>query len=293
MGEWMGNKYLIHIFDYEMKNKKYTIWGLTASILIRAASIVYERPPPFVEQNPSYKVAFVVESEDNRMVSSKPEQRLQTLAQHFRLQKLVKPGLSPTSTMGSIKRAAVLVCLFQGEEGDLRVILTKRASTLSSHSGEVALPGGKREQGDADDVDTALREAKEEIGLDPSQVNIITILEPFVTKQGMTVIPVIGILSNKEAFNPAPNAAEVEAIFYAPLEMFLKDENRRSEEKEWMGDKYLLHHFYFEDDGKEYVIWALTAGILIKAASIVYQRQPAFVERRPKFWSGSTHVTTP
>jgi coenzyme A diphosphatase NUDT7 len=135
MGEWMGNKYLIHIFDYEMKNKKYTIWGLTASILIRAASIVYERPPPFVEQNPSYKVAFVVESEDNRMVSSKPEQRLQTLAQHFRLQKLVKPGRSPTSTTGSIKRAAVLVCLFQGEEGDLRVILTKRASTLSSHSG--------------------------------------------------------------------------------------------------------------------------------------------------------------
>lgn len=72
-----------------------------------------------------------------------------------------------------------------------------------------------------------------------------------------------------------------------------QDENRRSEEKEWMGHKYLLHHFYFEDDGKEYVIWALTAGILIKAASIVYQRQPAFVERRPKFWSGSTHETTP
>lgn len=125
MREWMGNQYLIHIFDYEMKNKKYTIWGLTASVLIRAASIVYKRPPPFVD----------VESEDNRMVSSNPEQRLQILAQHFRLQKLVKPGLSPTSTTGLIKRAAVLVCLFHGQEGDLRVILTKRASTLSSHSG--------------------------------------------------------------------------------------------------------------------------------------------------------------
>ncbi|KAM5588047.1 hypothetical protein ABKV19_006482 [Rosa sericea] len=292
MREWMGNKYLIHIFDYEMKNKKYTIWGLTASILIRAASIVYERPPPFVEQNPSYKVAFGVESEDNRMGSSNLEQRLQILAQHFRLQKPVNPGLSPTSTTGSIKRAAVLVCLFQGEEGDLHVILTKRASTLSSHSGEVALPGGKREQGDADDVDTALREAKEEIGLDPSQVNIVTILEPFVNKLGMTVVPVIGLLSNKEAFNPAPNAAEVEAIFYAPLEMFLKDENRRAEEREWMGDKYLLQHFYFEDHGIEYDIWAITAGILIKAASVVYQRQPAFLEQRPKFWSGTAHNTT-
>ena len=135
MREWMGDEYLIQIFDYEMKNNKYKIWGLTASILIKAASIVYERPPPFVEQNPSYKVAFVVESEDKRMGSSNHEQRLQTLAQHFRLQKPVEPDPSPTSTGGSIKRAAVLVCLFPGEEGDLHVILTKRASTLSSHSG--------------------------------------------------------------------------------------------------------------------------------------------------------------
>ncbi|XP_050368032.1 nudix hydrolase 15, mitochondrial-like [Argentina anserina] len=292
MREWMGNEYMIQIFDYEMKNAKYKIWGLTASILIKAASIVYERPPPFVEQNPSYKVAFDVESEDNRMGSSNLEQRLQTLAQHFRLQKPIKPELSPTSTSGSIKRAAVLVCLFQEEEGGMHVILTKRASTLSSHSGEVALPGGKREQGDADDVHTALREAKEEIGLDPSQVNIVTVLEPFVNKLGMTVVPVIGLLSNKEAFKPAPSAAEVEAIFYAPLEMFLKDENRRAEEREWMGYKYLLHHFYFDDHGKQYDIWAITAGILIKTASLVYQRQPAFLEQRPKFWSGTAHNTT-
>lgn len=59
--EWMGNKYLIHFFDYETKNKKYIIWGLTAGILIRAASIVYKRSPPFVEQNPIYKVPRVVD----------------------------------------------------------------------------------------------------------------------------------------------------------------------------------------------------------------------------------------
>ncbi|KAL2524240.1 Nudix hydrolase 15 [Abeliophyllum distichum] len=54
-------------------------------------------------------------------------------------------------------RAAVLICLFEGEKGDIRVILTKRSSTLSSHSGEVALPGGKVEEGDASDADTALK----------------------------------------------------------------------------------------------------------------------------------------
>ena len=52
----MGDKYLIHYFDYEIDNKKYVIWGLTAGILIRAASIVYQKPPAFTEQNPKFKV---------------------------------------------------------------------------------------------------------------------------------------------------------------------------------------------------------------------------------------------
>ena len=52
----MGEKYLIHFFDYETGNKKYLIWGLTAGILIKAASVVYQRPPAFVEQNPRFKL---------------------------------------------------------------------------------------------------------------------------------------------------------------------------------------------------------------------------------------------
>ncbi|KAI3466718.1 hypothetical protein Pfo_023381 [Paulownia fortunei] len=182
-------------------------------------------------------------------------------------------------------RAAVLICLFEDEKGDLRVILTKRSSAMSSHSGEVALPGGKREEGDANYAETALREAEEEIGLDPSVVEVVTILEPVHTKRNITVFPVIGIIWDKRAFNPVPNAAEVESIFDAPLEMFLKDENRRQEEREWMGYKYLLHFFDHKAEDKSYVIWALTAGILIKAASVVYQRPPAFEERRPEFWN--------
>ncbi|XAR59213.1 hypothetical protein NMG60_11014922 [Bertholletia excelsa] len=181
------------------------------------------------------------------------------------------------------KRAAVLICLFEGDDGDLRVILTKRSSRLSTHSGEVALPGGKAEEGDADDAETATREAKEEIGLDPSLVNVVTTLEPFLSKHLLRVIPVIGILSNKRAFKPTPNAGEVEAVFDAPLEMFLKDENRTSEEREWLDDKYLIHFFNYEVGNKKYLIWGLTAGILIKAASVVYQRPPAFLEQKPKY----------
>nr|DAD24774.1 TPA_asm: hypothetical protein HUJ06_026238 [Nelumbo nucifera] len=88
--------------------------------------------------------------------------------------------------------------------------------------GEVALPGGKAEAGDANDTETSLREAKEEIGLDPSLVNVVTVLEPFLSKHLLRVVPVIGILSNRQAFKPTPNVGEVEVIFDAPLEMFIK-----------------------------------------------------------------------
>ncbi|GAV78768.1 NUDIX domain-containing protein [Cephalotus follicularis] len=181
------------------------------------------------------------------------------------------------------KRAAVLICLFEGDGGDLRVILTKRSSRLSTHSGEVSLPGGKAEEDDKDDGETATREAKEEIGLDPSLVNIVTVLEPFLSKHLLRVVPIVGILGDKEAFNPNPNPAEVETVFDAPLEMFIKDENRTVEEREWMGEKYLIHFFDYETEKEKYLIWGLTAGILIRAASVVYQRPPAFLEQNPKF----------
>ncbi|KAI4365158.1 hypothetical protein MLD38_021172 [Melastoma candidum] len=181
------------------------------------------------------------------------------------------------------KRAAVLVCLFEGEGGDFRVILTKRSSRLSTHSGEVSLPGGKAEERDKDDGETATREAEEEIGLDPSLVNVVTVLEPFLSKHLLRVIPVIGILADKKAFEPRPNPAEVDDVFDAPLEMFLKDENRRAEDREWLGDKYLIHYFDYVVGNKKYLIWGLTAGILIRAASVVYQRPPAFLEQNPKF----------
>ncbi|KAF9609954.1 hypothetical protein IFM89_019510 [Coptis chinensis] len=181
------------------------------------------------------------------------------------------------------KKAAVLICLFEDDDGVLRVILTKRSSNLSTHSGEVSLPGGKAEEGDANDTDTAMREAKEEIGLEPSTVNVVTVMEPFLSKHLLRVVPVIGILPDKHLFIPIPNADEVEEVFDAPLEMFLKDENRTSEEREWMGDKYLIHYFDYEAENKKFMIWGLTAGILIRAASVVFQRPPSFVEQRPNF----------
>ncbi|XP_010327051.1 nudix hydrolase 22, chloroplastic-like isoform X2 [Solanum lycopersicum] len=216
----------------------------------------------------------------------KLSERLRLYNQNSKIEELGTDNSNSNSIRSKSNRAAVLVCLFEDPQENLRVILTKRASTLSSYSGEVALPGGKVEEGDADDIETALREAEEEIGLDRSLVDVVTVLESFTAK-GITVIPVVGILWDRSAFNPLINAAEVASIFDAPLEMFLKDENRREQEFEHMGDKYVIHFFDHQTENEKYIIWAFTAAILIKAASIVYQRPPDFQERRPRFWNRS------
>ncbi|KAJ0240109.1 Nudix hydrolase 22 [Hirschfeldia incana] len=213
--------------------------------------------------------------------SSTGSSRLFALAQQLRLYK-------PEESTGKLispaaKKAAVLICLFQGDDGDLRVILTKRSSGLSTHSGEVSLPGGKVEEDDKDDAVTATREAEEEIGLHPSLVDVVAFLEPFLSQHLLRVTPVVGILWDRKAFNPTPNPAEVEAVFDAPLEMFLKDENRRSEEIDWIGKRHLLHFFDYNTGDKDYVIWGLTAIILIRVAAVVYQRPPAFLQGKPNF----------
>ncbi|CAA0823645.1 Nudix hydrolase 15- mitochondrial [Striga hermonthica] len=187
-------------------------------------------------------------------------------------------------------RASVLICLFEGERGVLRVILTRRSLNMSSHSGEVVLPGGKWEEGDHDDSETALREANEEIGLEPSAVEVVTILEPFLSTRRITIFPVIAIMWDKTRYKPNPNPTEVESVFDAPLEMFLKNENRREENVDWMGYGYVIHSFdYRACNNKSYVISALTAAILIRAASVVYQRAPDFHEGMIVFRPRSRH----
>ncbi|KAL6146238.1 hypothetical protein ACLB2K_056921 [Fragaria x ananassa] len=182
------------------------------------------------------------------------------------------------------RRAAVLICLFEGPEGELRVILTRRSVNLASHPGDVALPGGKMEEGDKDESATALREAMEEIGLDSSLVQVVAKLEIFLSQHLLTVVPVIGLVPRIEDFKPLLNTDEVDAIFDVPLEMFLKKENHRFEEREWSGWKYVVHHFEFESKQGEFLIWGLTASILIRAASVIYQQQcPFFQAHLPDF----------
>jgi 8-oxo-dGTP pyrophosphatase MutT (NUDIX family) len=114
--------------------------------------------------------------------------------------------------------AAVLVGLFEGPRGEPHLWLVLRPQGLRTHSGQVALPGGKRDPDDADLVATALREAEEEIGLPPRAVEVLGEADDLVTGTGFVITPVIGWIG--EPFEPRPNPGEVARAFAAPFATF-------------------------------------------------------------------------
>ena len=124
---------------------------------------------------------------------------------------------TPKNSDESLPQAAVLILCYE-KDNDLYFVMTERSNSLPSHPGEVAFPGGKREKKDKNLMQTALREATEEISLDPAKVEILGQLDPLESRFGLSVTPFVGIL--KEKFELEPNPDEVADIFYLPLSFF-------------------------------------------------------------------------
>ncbi|KAG8752049.1 hypothetical protein FRC14_007404 [Serendipita sp. 396] len=127
------------------------------------------------------------------------------------------------SSYPKAKTAAVLLLLFE-KQGVLRVVLTTRSKTLRTHPGQTALPGGKSEPMDQDSVSTALREAYEECGLDPSSssLHLISQLPPFLSQWKLLVTPVVVFIDNAACVDDLkPGVGEVDRIFSHPLEAVL------------------------------------------------------------------------
>lgn len=156
-------------------------------------------------------------------------------------------------------RAAVLVPLVLRPAG-LTVLLTERTAHLSTHSGQVAFPGGRSDPTDADAAATALREAWEEVGLAPSQVEVLGSLPDYTTGSGYRVTPVVGLVPPDAGL--APNAAEVAAVFEVPLAWLMQPANHRHHlwqdegvERRWISMPY-------RDGPEERYIWGATAAML-------------------------------
>lgn len=153
-------------------------------------------------------------------------------------------------------RPAGVLMPVQVIDGVAQVLLTKRASHLKHHPGQIAFPGGKQEESDADVIATALREAREEIGLPEDAVRVLGVLPTHETVTSFTVTPVIGLIERD--FTITPERGEVEEVFRVPLSHVTDKSNFSVQGRRWLGQR---RHYYTVPFGP-YYIWGATARIL-------------------------------
>jgi 8-oxo-dGTP pyrophosphatase MutT (NUDIX family) len=156
---------------------------------------------------------------------------------------------------GPLRSAAVLVAVFE-EEDRARVLLTRRSAELRSHTGEVAFPGGRMDPGEAA-LDAALREAVEEVGLDPAQSEVLGELTPLTTWSSTArITPFVAALPGRPELRPNP--AEVEEAFDVALSDLLTDDVYREELWPLEGQMRSVFVFELEED----TVWGATARML-------------------------------
>jgi len=151
--------------------------------------------------------------------------------------------------------AAVLVPLLQiGETMD--VLLTRRTDEVDTHKGQVSFPGGMVEDTDLDPEHAALREANEELGLPPSSVTTVGLLDDHATPSGFIITPVVGVVRGAPPL--VPNPREVAEVLRVPLAFFAETTNVRREQREFLGR---MHDVWFYDTGT-HIIWGATAAMI-------------------------------
>ena len=150
--------------------------------------------------------------------------------------------------------AAVLVAITDRPEPGL--ILTERATTLRKHAGQIAFPGGRVDEGDADEIAGALREAQEEVALPPDQVQVIGTSDRYHTFTGFDIVPVLGVIPPDLPLRA--QEGEVADWFELPLAYALDPANRVRREAELAGATRHYYEIFWEDRR----IWGITAAIL-------------------------------
>lgn len=156
------------------------------------------------------------------------------------------------------KTAAVLLPIIN--KPNPTILLTERASTLRSHASQVALPGGKRDPEDNNLIETALREAHEEIAIPPNAVSVIGQLPPLQSSSGYLVTPIVGVIP--AGLSLRQNPAEVASIFEMPLSHVLNAQHYQPLDFRRSGENHRI--YFYPYDG--HLVWGLTAAILHKLA---------------------------
>ncbi|HEY4548327.1 MAG TPA: CoA pyrophosphatase [Pedomonas sp.] len=161
-----------------------------------------------------------------------------------------------------LKLAAVLIPIVNRPDGPT-VLLTQRVETLRAHAGQIAFPGGRLDTPDETPFAAALREAQEEVGLEPERVEIITSLDCYRTRTGYNITPVVGIV--QPGFSLTLQEMEVADAFEVPLSFLIDPERRIRESRVFQG---VPRFFYAIPYGPRY-IWGATAGIIVNLAEVL------------------------
>jgi 8-oxo-dGTP pyrophosphatase MutT (NUDIX family) len=164
-------------------------------------------------------------------------------------------GLDLIAGVKTWSRAAVLVPLVEHEAG-MTVLLTRRADAMRSHSGQVAFPGGRCDPGETP-WGTALREAQEEIGLDPEHVTLAGLSTRYRTGTGYDITPVVGFV--RPGFHLTPNPEEVAEIFETPFVFLMNPDNH---ERRFLDMEDGMRRHFYAMPYQDQLIWGVTAAML-------------------------------
>lgn len=165
------------------------------------------------------------------------------------------PGFGHLIRREGLRQAAVLIPVVD-HGAEASVLLTKRAETLRSHSGQVAFPGGGIDPEDASPEFAALRETREEIGLADDYVEVIGRMPDYVSGSGYRIAPVLGIV--RPGFHLHINRHEVDAAFEVPLRFLMDPANHHQGSRQWDSRNWV----YYDMPYRGQRIWGVTAGII-------------------------------
>jgi 8-oxo-dGTP pyrophosphatase MutT (NUDIX family) len=174
------------------------------------------------------------------------------------------------SRQGEAPRAAAVLVPLQEIDQEWHVVFTRRTNSLPDHSGQVAFPGGRMDPEDESPEATALREAQEEIGLDPASVRVMGRLDSFVTITNFCVTPVVGVVPWPASFRPA--LEEVSRVFTIPLAWLADNENVEITERILPEPFSPIPVIYFKKYDSE-VLWGISAQITLNLLEILFGKQ--------------------
>ena len=169
---------------------------------------------------------------------------------------------SPCPPVGERRQAAVLLALT--DEASPRLLLIRRALNLPTHPGEIAFPGGKRDEADSNVFATALREAWEEVALPSASVSYAGTLEPRVSLTDLHVTAIVAVIPPNLPLRA--HVGEVAEILYVPLSFFADPKNLRADRILWNGEERVTARFQFE----HYTIWGLTGRFIVDLTNRLY-----------------------